>query len=76
MRPPLAQGRPSFRTVSVYAFEVASDRFKRIWAVRNPGKLRPWTAGRLPLLLTRAAISSPSRSPTGSCRSHRLNATT
>ncbi|MFG1969594.1 RNA polymerase sigma factor SigJ [Nonomuraea fuscirosea] len=32
-------------TVSVYAFEVAGDRIKRIWAVRNPDKLRPWTAG-------------------------------
>ncbi|MEV4075211.1 RNA polymerase sigma factor SigJ [Nonomuraea fuscirosea] len=32
-------------TVSVYAFEVAGDRIKHIWAVRNPDKLRPWTAG-------------------------------
>ncbi|MFC0106217.1 RNA polymerase sigma factor SigJ [Kibdelosporangium aridum] len=32
-------------TVSVYAFEVAGDRIKRIWAVRNPDKLRPWTTG-------------------------------
>ncbi|MEU6411559.1 RNA polymerase sigma factor SigJ [Microbispora sp. NPDC046933] len=30
-------------TVSVYAFEVAGDRIKRIWAVRNPDKLHPWT---------------------------------
>ncbi|WP_031170540.1 RNA polymerase sigma factor SigJ [Streptosporangium roseum] len=30
-------------TVSVYAFEVAGDRIKHIWAVRNPDKLRPWT---------------------------------
>ncbi|MFJ8581151.1 RNA polymerase sigma factor SigJ [Micromonospora sp. NPDC093277] len=30
-------------TVSVYAFEVAGDRITRIWAVRNPDKLRPWT---------------------------------
>ena len=30
-------------TVSVYAFEVAGDRISRIWAVRNPEKLRPWT---------------------------------
>ncbi|WP_020576754.1 RNA polymerase sigma factor SigJ [Actinopolymorpha alba] len=29
-------------TVSVYAFEVAGDRIKHIWAVRNPDKLRPW----------------------------------
>ncbi|GAA4632502.1 RNA polymerase sigma factor SigJ [Actinoallomurus vinaceus] len=32
-------------TVSVYAFEVAGDRIKRIWTVRNPDKLRPWTTG-------------------------------
>ncbi|MEU9888793.1 RNA polymerase sigma factor SigJ [Sphaerisporangium sp. NPDC051011] len=32
-------------TVSVYAFEVAGDRIKHIWAVRNPDKLRLWTAG-------------------------------
>ncbi|MFI6411556.1 RNA polymerase sigma factor SigJ [Streptomyces sp. NPDC050585] len=30
-------------TVAVYAFDVADDRITRIWAVRNPGKLRPWT---------------------------------
>jgi len=30
-------------TVTVFAFEVAQDRIKRIWAVRNPEKLRPWT---------------------------------
>lgn len=29
--------------VSVLAFEVAGDRIKHIWAVRNPDKLRPWT---------------------------------
>ncbi|GAA2773472.1 RNA polymerase sigma factor SigJ [Nonomuraea dietziae] len=32
-------------TVSVYAFEVAGNRIKRIWAIRNPDKLRWWTAG-------------------------------
>ena len=30
-------------TVSVMAFDVADDRIKRIWAVMNPEKLRPWT---------------------------------
>jgi len=30
--------------VTVFAFEVAGDRIRRIWAVRNPEKLRPWTA--------------------------------
>jgi len=30
-------------TVTVFAFETASDRITRIWAVRNPDKLRPWT---------------------------------
>jgi hypothetical protein len=32
-------------TVTVLAFDVAGDRIKRIWAVRNPEKLRPWTTG-------------------------------
>src|ERR1035437_5637179 len=31
-------------TVTVFAFDVAGDRIKHIWAVRNPEKLRPWTA--------------------------------
>jgi RNA polymerase sigma factor (sigma-70 family) len=30
--------------VTVFAFEVAGDRIKHIWAVRNPEKLRPWAA--------------------------------
>jgi RNA polymerase sigma factor (sigma-70 family) len=32
-------------TVTVFAFDVAGDRIKHIWAVRNPEKLRPWTVG-------------------------------
>jgi RNA polymerase sigma-70 factor (ECF subfamily) len=32
-------------TVTVFAFEIVDDRIKNIWAVRNPEKLRPWTAG-------------------------------
>jgi RNA polymerase sigma-70 factor (ECF subfamily) len=32
-------------TVSVIAFDVAGDRIKHIWTVRNPEKLRPWTTG-------------------------------
>jgi RNA polymerase sigma-70 factor (ECF subfamily) len=31
-------------TVTVFAFDVAGDRITRIWVVRNPDKLRPWTA--------------------------------
>ena len=31
-------------TVTVFAFDIAGDRIKHIWAVRNPEKLRPWTA--------------------------------
>ena len=31
--------------VTVIAFDFAGDRISRIWGVRNPGKLRPWTAG-------------------------------
>jgi RNA polymerase sigma factor (sigma-70 family) len=32
-------------TVTVMAFDIAGARIKHIWAVRNPEKLRPWTAG-------------------------------
>ncbi|MEO3872226.1 RNA polymerase sigma factor SigJ [Nonomuraea sp. B12E4] len=31
-------------TVTVMAFDVAGGRIQHIWAVRNPDKLRPWTA--------------------------------
>ena len=31
-------------TLTVYAFDIAGDRIKSIWAVRNPDKLRLWTA--------------------------------
>ncbi|MGY0021910.1 RNA polymerase sigma factor SigJ [Streptomyces sp. YJ-C3] len=31
--------------VTVFAFEVTGDRIRRIWAVRNPEKLRPWRTG-------------------------------
>jgi RNA polymerase sigma factor (sigma-70 family) len=31
-------------TVTVFAFDIVDDRIKHIWAVRNPEKLRPWTA--------------------------------
>ena len=30
-------------TVTVFAFDVAGDQIKHIWAIRNPEKLRPWT---------------------------------
>jgi RNA polymerase sigma factor (sigma-70 family) len=29
-------------TVTVFAFDVAGDRIRHIWAIRNPEKLRPW----------------------------------
>ncbi len=32
-------------TVTVFAFAVDGARITRIWAVRNPEKLRPWTTG-------------------------------
>ena len=35
-------------TVTVMAFDVAGDRIKHIWAVRNPEKLRPWTGAAKP----------------------------
>jgi len=31
--------------VTVFAFDVAGDRIRRIWVIRNPEKLRPWTTG-------------------------------
>jgi RNA polymerase sigma factor (sigma-70 family) len=31
-------------TVTVFAFDVAAGQIKHIWAIRNPDKLRPWTA--------------------------------
>src|SRR6266568_1132498 len=31
-------------TVTVFAFDITAGRITRIWAVRNPDKLRPWTA--------------------------------
>ncbi|GGV72653.1 hypothetical protein GCM10010277_85810 [Streptomyces longisporoflavus] len=33
------------RVVTVFAFEVAGDRIKNIWVVRNPDKLRYWVSG-------------------------------
>jgi RNA polymerase sigma factor (sigma-70 family) len=30
-------------TAAVYAFDIADGRITRIWAMLNPGKLRPWT---------------------------------
>jgi RNA polymerase sigma factor (sigma-70 family) len=32
-------------TMTVFAFDVAGNRIKHIWAVRNPKKLRLWTTG-------------------------------
>jgi hypothetical protein len=32
-------------TVAVFAFDVAGDRIRHIWVVRNPEKLRPWITG-------------------------------
>jgi len=40
-----ALGDASGVTVTVFAFHVAGDRITRIWVVRNPEKLRPWTTG-------------------------------
>ena len=31
--------------VTVFAFDIADDQITHIWAMRNPEKLRPWTAG-------------------------------
>jgi RNA polymerase sigma factor (sigma-70 family) len=32
-------------TVTVFAFDVAGDRIRHIWVMRNPEKLRSWTTG-------------------------------
>ncbi|MFF5721679.1 RNA polymerase sigma factor SigJ [Streptomyces buecherae] len=32
-------------TVSVMSLDVSGDRITHIWGIRNPDKLRPWTAG-------------------------------
>jgi RNA polymerase sigma factor (sigma-70 family) len=32
-------------TTTVFAFDIAGEKIKHIWAIRNPDKLRPWTAG-------------------------------
>jgi hypothetical protein len=32
---------------AVFAFGIAGDRISRIWAVRDPDKLRPWLPGNL-----------------------------
>jgi RNA polymerase sigma-70 factor (ECF subfamily) len=37
-------GQEHGRTVTVYAFAFSEGRITRIWAVRNPEKLQPWTA--------------------------------
>ncbi|MFE0152407.1 RNA polymerase sigma factor SigJ [Nonomuraea sp. NPDC059007] len=46
-------------TTTVFAFDIAGDRIKRIWAVRNPDKLRPWTGP------PEACRSSPHVPPSG-----------
>jgi RNA polymerase sigma-70 factor (ECF subfamily) len=33
------------RILTVFAFDVADDRIRHIWAIRNPEKLRHWTLG-------------------------------
>ncbi|WP_254878470.1 RNA polymerase sigma factor SigJ [Streptomyces sp. NA04227] len=35
-------GREGGAVVTVYAFDVARDRIRHLWAVRNPEKLRSW----------------------------------
>jgi hypothetical protein len=43
-RPARPVARQDGITVTVFAFDVAGDRITHILAVRNPDKLRPWTA--------------------------------
>ena len=42
-------------TAAVFAFDITAGRITRIWAVRNPDKLRPWTA----------SLRRPATRPTG-----------
>ena len=44
---------------TVFAFEIAGDRIKQIWAVRNPEKLRPWAWGGLTGPQANERISTP-----------------
>jgi RNA polymerase sigma factor (sigma-70 family) len=37
-------GQEHGKTVTVYAFAMSEGRITRIWGVRNPEKLQPWTA--------------------------------
>jgi RNA polymerase sigma factor (sigma-70 family) len=45
--------------VAVFAFEVAGDRIKHIWAMRTPEKLRPWTVGGQPAVRPPRRTSEP-----------------
>ena len=44
-QPGLVAQRDDGVTVTVFAFDLVGDRIKHVWAVRNPDKLRSWTAG-------------------------------
>jgi RNA polymerase sigma-70 factor, ECF subfamily len=44
-QPGLVVQRPGGAVDTVIAFDVAGGRITRIWAVRNPEKLRSWSAG-------------------------------
>jgi RNA polymerase sigma factor (sigma-70 family) len=33
------------RILTVFAFDIAGDRIRHVWAIRNPEKLRHWTVG-------------------------------
>ena len=37
--------RQAGEIVTVYAFEIAEEKIKHIWAIRNPDKLRSWKVG-------------------------------
>ena len=40
---PSRRSRTDGAVVAVLAFDVIDGRITRIWAIRNPEKLRPWT---------------------------------
>ena len=54
--------------VTVFAFDVAADRIRHIWVVRNPDKLRPWTASCPRRQLN---VAPPAAEPETELKSHR-----
>jgi RNA polymerase sigma-70 factor (ECF subfamily) len=41
----MSGGAPTSQSDAVFAFGITGDHVTRIWAIRNPDKLRPWATG-------------------------------